>query len=156
MSTKRIREIWNQGRVPVILNRGKQKRPRLRLPFAEGNRAWLRNARRLEPEWHGLEGEHYWEVPRAWFSDLVPRCIERFGSVYVIQPFREHQKCAPACWDAQGDDCECSCMGANHGLGHPEGRWMILSDTFAASWGDEMWACRHLGSRGLIEAIVGL
>lgn len=147
----RLRSIWNQGVVPVLLNRGQGERARLRLPLVYGAAyAWLRRGRRRRPDWN-VEGR-YWEVPRAWFSDLVSDCIARWGSVYVIQPYREHQKCAPACWDAEGDICECSCMGANHGLGRPGGGWLVLSDTFAVQWGEQRWACRLLGAQSVPEA----
>ena len=150
-TANQLQRVWNQRSTPVLLNRGKRGPPRLRLPYREYNRAWLRSDRRTDPTWH-KDGK-YREVPRAWFNDLVRRCVEEFGSVYIIQPFRAQQKCAPVCWEAVGEDCECSCMGANHGMGRPKGRWIVLSETFAASWDSEMWACRHLGPHGMISDI---
>ncbi len=80
----------------------------------------------------------------AWFSDLVERCLDRYGKVYIIQPFREQEKCAPACMNATGHDCQCSCMGANHGAGLAGGRWKVIDEAFATRWGDELIACRLL------------
>jgi hypothetical protein len=148
VTEERLRVIWNQHRVPVILNRGKGKKPRLRIPYSvERPRAWIKAGHRLNPVW--CYGDHYWEIPSAWFSEMVRRCIFRFGSVYVIQPYHEHEVCAPACWNARRDECECSCMGANHGRGRPEGHWTIISEAFAIRQGDETWACRQLGPQDL-------
>ena len=145
-STSDLRRVWNQRTVPVLLRRGKgvDKRPRLRLPYEpakRNNRAWIRNGRRHEPVWHSTR--HYWEVPHAWFNDLVERCLDEFGKAYIIQPYREQEKCARACWEAKGHECQCSCMGANHGAGD-SGGWMEVSETFASRWGDESLACRLL------------
>jgi hypothetical protein len=85
-----------------------------------------------------------WLPPRSRFNDLIKRSTEEFGSIYVIQPFRTEEKCAPACWNALGADCECSCMGRNHGSGNPEGKWHVVADTFAVCWGDREYACRLL------------
>jgi len=142
---ERIRRIWAQPSVPVLLRRGKGKRPRLRLPFApkkRDNRSWIRHGRRTDIRWDA--GKKYWEVPQAWFNDLVDRCLEEFGKIYIIQPYREQEKCAPACWNATGHECQCSCMGEHHGTGGPEEGWNVVSDTFATRWGNESYACRLL------------
>ena len=97
---------------------------------------------RIKPVW--LKDEKYWELPQAWFDSLVKRCLQRFGKVYIIQPYHAQEKCAPACWSAEGEVCECSCMGANHGSGHPGGRWKVVSDTFATRWAGRDLACRLL------------
>jgi hypothetical protein len=83
----------------------------------------------------------YWEIPKAWFNNFVNSALERYGKVYVIQPYNEQEKCAPACMNAGGHICECSCMGEHHGLGN-DGSWFEVSDTFAAKWHG-----RHLASR---------
>lgn len=137
-----VGSIWNQRQIPVILRRtGRSEKLRVRLPFHENNRSWLQNGRRNKPEW--IKSEKYWEVPKSWFNDLVDRCLERFGKVYVIQPYREQEVCAPACLNAKGHECECSCMGANHGQGS-DGTWFEVSDTFAIRWGEQQLAVRLL------------
>ena len=141
----RIKQIWAQGRAPVLLRRGKGKSPRLRLPYEpkkRDNRFWIRLGRRTDIRWNSKQ--RYWEVPQAWFNDLVDRCLQEFGKVYIIQPYKEQEKCAPACWNATGHECECSCMGENHGSGGADGRWTVVSDTFATRWGEESIACRLL------------
>jgi hypothetical protein len=45
---------------------------------------------------------------------------------------------------AEGFHCESSCMGENHGGGHPGGRWYEVSETFAVSWSVQRYSCRHL------------
>ncbi|HTY69916.1 MAG TPA: hypothetical protein VMH36_24890 [Alphaproteobacteria bacterium] len=137
-----IKRIWNQTVIPVVLRRaGKGKRLRVRLPYAETNRQWLQNHRRISPVWVGAQ--KYWELPKAWFNDFVERSLARYGKVYIIQPFREQEKCAPACLNAVGHECQCSCMGANHGAGN-DGSWFEVSDAFATRWGEQELACRLL------------
>ncbi|WP_354134437.1 hypothetical protein [Bradyrhizobium sp. S3.9.1] len=72
---------------------------------------------------------------RAWVS-----------KVYIIQPYREQEICARACQEAQGHECQCSCMGANHGVGN-DGSWFEVSDTFSTRWGERELACRLLTAR---------
>src|SRR5579871_938530 len=145
MSDPRLNYVWNQGRVPVVMRRmGRGQRLRARLPYAETNRAWLQNGRRTRPIW--VSSKQYWELPKAWFNDFVNRCLERYGKVYIIQPYREQEKCAPACLNATGHECECSCMGQNHGAGN-DGSWFEVSETFATRWGNRQLACRLLTAK---------
>ncbi|MEP1497973.1 MAG: hypothetical protein ABJK50_20985, partial [Pseudophaeobacter sp.] len=64
----------------------------------------------------------------------------------IIQPYREQEICARACQEALGHECQCSCMGANHGAGN-DGSWFEVSDTFSTRWGDRELACRLLTAR---------
>lgn len=144
---QRIRSVWNNQGRSVLLRRTKTgEKPRLRL---EGQRQrqrnhyfWLRNGRRNKPSW--IEAERYWETPQAWFNDTVSRCLEDFGSIYIIQPYREQEKCAPACQNAKGQLCQCSCMGKNHGAQSIDSSWYVVGETFASRWGDKKLACRLL------------
>jgi hypothetical protein len=136
----RLLTVWNQVSIPVILRRGgKGQCLRVRLPYAENNRQWLRDDKRTSPTW--VHTGRYWETPKAWFNDLVVRSLARYKNLYIIQPFREQEKCAPACMNALGHECQCSCMGANHGAGN-DGSWYEVSDTFATRWGELHLACR--------------
>ena len=135
--------MWRNGRIPVVY-KPPGKRPLLvRCPYAKGNAYWLRgpttNHRVRWDEQHVA-----WEVPRSRFDNIVRLCLDRYGEVYVIQTFRPLETCAPACWDAKGHDCECSCMGANHGSGRSLAH--VVSGTFAFEWGRSELACRHLRS----------
>ena len=136
----RLREVWKQTTIPVVFRQADGKPMLVRLPDALIQRDWLRKGRRRLPKW---DAKHQcWEVPKAWFDDVVKRAQARFGRAYIIQPFRRQQKCAPACWNAVGAECECSCMGERHGTGNPSGRWHVVSDTFAAYWGPREYSCR--------------
>ena len=138
----RIRSVWGQGRVPVALRRPKKGAKHfVRLPFAKDNRQWLQNGRRTSPAWNARDRR--WEIPKSWFNDTVNRALDRFGRVYIIQPYREQEKCSPACQNAQGHECQCSCMGQHHGCGS-DGSWFEVSETFATRWGAEEIACRLL------------
>lgn len=141
----RLRSVWEQGRSPVVLRRtGKGQRLRARLPYSEDNGTWLKNRRRVSPIW--VDDEEYWELPKAWFNDFVDRSLARYGSVYIIQPYREQEICSPACQNATGHECQCSCMGLYHGAGN-DGTWFEVSDTFSTRLGDQELACRLLTAR---------
>lgn len=141
----RRKAIWDQKKIPVVLRRGKKGECiRVRLPPFDDNEVWLRNGRRRQPKW--IDSLECWELPKKWFNDFVERALKRFGKVYVFQPYREQEKCAPACWNALGHECQCSCMGEHHGAGN-DGSWFEVSDTFATRWGDQHLACRLMTRR---------
>lgn len=145
MTDAELRRIWNQQLIPVLLRRGgKGQRLRIRLPYAKTNRDWLRNSKRFAPEWN--DRQKYWEIPKAWINDFVERSLAKYGQLYVIQPYRPQEKCAPACLNATGHECECSCMGANHGVGN-DGSWFEVSETFATRWHEQELACRLMTVR---------
>ena len=81
----------------------------------------------------------------------MERCLARYGKVYIVQSYREHEVCAPACWDAKGHECSCSCMGANHGMGNDGRGWTVISDTLAVRHGDEQLAVRLLGQSSSVS-----
>lgn len=144
-SDSALKRVWNQASTPVIIRRNRRgQQHRVRLPYAEGNRDWLINERSTRPVW--FTKERYWEIPKAWFNDTVNRALERFGKIYIIQPYREQEKCAPACMNAVGHECQCSCMGQNHGAGN-DGSWFEVNEAFATKWNQEEWACRLLVAR---------
>ncbi len=145
MNAEQLTDIWNQREIPMVLRRtGKGELLRLRLPYAETNRAWLQNNRRTSPVW--LADDRYWEIPKSWVNDFVERALATFGAVYVVQPYREQEKCSPACLNAVGHECQCSCMGRNHGADN-DGSWFEISETFATRWGKQMLACRLMRTR---------
>jgi hypothetical protein len=138
--------LWRQKNVPVIYRPGGSASLKVHLPYLPDNAVWLRGDNRRKLEW--MPQYKCWEVPKSWFDDVVRKCLLRFGRVYVIQPFRTQEKCAPACWNARGFECECSCMGKNHGSQHPGGSWRVISDTFAVQHGERQLACRLITSAG--------
>lgn len=139
---ERIEKIWFQPEVAVTYRRGKGKPLLVRLPYHPTNRHWLQNGRRNKPKWNNEK--KYWTIPYAWLDDTIKRSLERWGSMYLIQPYREQEKCARACWEAGCHECSCSCGGANHGSQNPYGRWHEVSETFATRWHNAELACRLL------------
>jgi hypothetical protein len=137
-----LRRVWSQSKVPIVFRGGPIRPLIVRLPYAPDNRDWLREEKRNRPEW--IPEEKAWSVPKSWFEDLLRRILSKYGAAYVIQPFRRDEKCAPACWNAVGAQCECSCMGENHGSGRPEGRWHIVSETLAVRVRAKEYSCRLL------------
>lgn len=141
--------FYNEDNIPVVWKVNTAKKLIVRLPYTTSepsNREWLQNGRRHKIEWNRPGG--YWEVPKAWFSDTIDRCMERRGMVYTIQPYREKEVCAAKCWNAEGYVCECSCMGTNHGAGDNGLRWYEVSDTFAMHFGPEQYSTRLLTKTG--------
>lgn len=149
-----LKRVWRQNEIPVIVRKGSGWKLNVKVPgFTEGlewyhtERAFLQSVRPNgnEPVWQRRFSA--WSLPHSWFNDLVPRLLKRFCSLYIIQPYRPQKKCAPKCMTATGHDCECSCMGANHGAGGPDAGWFVVSDTFATSWGESQLACRLMKAR---------
>ena len=137
---KELRRVWDQKNIPVILRRdGERDRLRLRLPYAEGNKRWLESGQKSKASWN--EKHLCWEIPKSWFNEFVEKALNRYMSLYVIQPYREQEICSPSCQNAIGHECECSCMGANHGAGS-DGSWFEVNEAFATRWGDRELACR--------------
>lgn len=140
VETQRAREIWKQKAIPVVFRPGGTRPLMVKFSYAADSREWLQAEHRTKPTWD----EHYecWEAPRSWFEDVTHRLLRWFGKVYIIQPFRLKEKCAPSCWNARSLLCECSCMGERHGSGNPPGKWYVVSETFAVQWKERRYACR--------------
>jgi hypothetical protein len=140
--SENVLDVWNQATIPVIVRRAKKgQQHRLKLPYHKENRYWIKNNRRSNPIW--VSRSNFWEIPKAWFNDFIERALTKYGRVWIIQPYREQEICAPACMNAAGHECQCSCMGANHGSGN-DGSWFEVSEAFATRWKGQQWACRLL------------
>jgi hypothetical protein len=145
--TLALKKVWNQQQVPVILRRtGKGEMLRARLPSVKKQLApyrsefeWLSACGKSNADWNTVQ--KCWELPKLWFNNFVNRALESYGRVYVIQPYREHEVCAPACQNASGHECNCSCMGEHHGTGG-DSSWFEVSETFAVRWGEKSLASR--------------
>lgn len=140
--SENVLDVWNQTTIPVIVRRTKKgQQHRLRLPYDKENRYWIKNNRRSNPIW--VSQSKFWEIPKAWFNDFIERALTKYGRIWIIQPYREQEICATACMNAVGHECQCSCMGANHGSGN-DGSWFEVSEAFATRWKGQQWACRLL------------
>lgn len=76
-----LRQIWNQGVVPVLYRRGPGNPLLARLPYALINRPWLGSFGRKNPEWDA-KAKH-WELPQAWLwigAETGPRLISTKSS----------------------------------------------------------------------------
>ena len=141
----KLMEIWNQKSIPILFQREQGYPLLVHLPNSGYYQNWLRGRKqrgkkRRNPVWNNQF--KCWEVPVAWFEELVKRLLNKYGKVYVIQVYRERNICAPACWNARGSSCVCSCMGVNHGKDYPGGKWYVVSEALAIQWGERKYACR--------------
>lgn len=150
MSTETARDagqIWRQGVIPVLYRDTAARQLLCKLPYAADNRQWIQAEKVRHPEW--IPRYHSWRIPQRWLNELVPRALIRFGAVYLIQPYRTQEQCAPACWDAHGFLCECSCLGEHHGENTlAADGWHIVSDACAIRWGHKQLSCRLLRWNG--------
>lgn len=145
MDQERLSQIWRQDEIPVVVRSNEKSRKlRVRLPYAQDNRRWLNTVGKSSVTWIASGG--YWELPKSWFNDFVNRALERYEKLYVVQPYREQEKCARSCMEATGHECNCSCMGRNHGAGI-DGSWFEVSETFATRWKGKEIACRLMKSK---------
>lgn len=145
-----VASVWKQGLklVPVIgvpsrAEHGEARKLRVRLPYRDGNRGLIRVGG-PEPEWD--KQAKCWIVPRSWLDRLARRLVDVFGQCYVIQTRNESEICAPACMNASGLDCECSCEGEHHGSENEE-NWFVVCDSFACRRGPTRRSVRLIGSR---------
>lgn len=140
MGVERLKKIWNQSLIPVVIRTNKNgDKLRVRLPYNNNNRAWLSTIGKSEPLWN--DDKKHWELPKSWFNNFVNNALPKYKKLYVMQPYREQEKCARRCMEAEGHDCNCSCMGANHGTGMNDS-WFEVDETFATRWRNEDVACR--------------
>jgi len=148
---ERLRANWRQRKLPVILRQGHHPLM-VKLPgnpndvmwrVSAGH--WLKAGRRNSPKWN--HRYRCWEVPQAWLNSVVQQVLHGFKKMYLIQPYREQEKCAPSCFNAKDHDCQCSCMGAKHGQGGPEAGKFVVSDTCASRGGEAYLACRLMELR---------
>lgn len=78
----------------------------------KGNLRWLRGSvgirapRLIDKRWH---------LPRNCLVRLVTASIDRFGQVVVFRDMSKLSRCTRACLQAQGLECDCSCLGLHHG-----------------------------------------
>ncbi len=135
---ERLAEIWRQKQIPVIFKK-KGKGILVKLPEYPNDQMWLTVKRKKEP----IQDKQHncWILPVSRFSDIIDQVLRKYKKVYVIQQFSEKNKCARNCWNAEGHDCSCSCMGVNHGMGKPSGKWYEINDTFAFTYPNYNYAC---------------
>ena len=90
---------------------------------------WLRRqiGSRSRPSWNAKSDR--WEIARHHLRPLVEAMADRFAAVDVFIDSRAITKCDTRCRDAEGDDCDCQCLGENHGGAAYWRDWRLVSDT---------------------------
>jgi hypothetical protein len=139
---KNIAAVWGNGRIPVIAVPPKGE-IKLRLPYSEANREWLKISQR-DPRWDKVE--RCWFLPRSWLNRQARRIVGKFGRCYIVQSVCETETCSPACLNAAGIDCDCSCRGEHHGSGN-EDAWFVINETFACRSEGREYSVRLVGGR---------
>lgn len=135
------KKAWNQKKIPVILRRRKQdgKNPKLRvrMPLGGEHIQILKGRSKHNHNPVHFDKEDFWELPYSRLDNLVKILATTYGKVILMQPIRKSQVCARACMTAHGFECECSCLGANHGSHNMDSSWYEVNDTYAISYGAE-------------------
>lgn len=83
-----------------------------KLPPTRGNRRWLHESVQIRSP--KLEGDR-WTLPRNCLIRLVVGAVDRFGFMVVFRDMSKLTTCTKKCLNAEGPDCDCSCLGAHHG-----------------------------------------
>ncbi len=120
MQTATLASTWEQTIIPTIIRKTGPGPLLVRLPQHPDNKGWLRAGRVPRPKWN--EDRKRWELPQAWFAELVAASLQRYGQVYVIND--PAQKCA---YDHAPEVCE----------------------TSVVSWAGSDYACRLLRREGV-------
>lgn len=135
------KKAWNQSEVPVILRRKKQAgqnpKLRIRLPVKGYHFQILKGANKHSHNPVHVAKGNYWEVAYNRLNELVRILATHYGKVILMQPVRHKQVCARACMEASGFECECSCLGENHGSNNMDSSWYEVDDTYAVRYGGE-------------------
>jgi hypothetical protein len=110
-------------------------RIKVKMPYDKQNFFWFRRhlGSRVQP-FH--VGAGVWAVARPHLRCLVDGLVTKFGHLHVVLDFRKSQQCDTRCRDAQGDDCECSCLGVNHQGAAWWRNWIEVGDTTLITAGD--------------------
>lgn len=116
-------------RYPRIDRLAGQPRLHLRLPYHPDNRSLIHQVlgSRIRPDWN--KEHRRWEIARNHLMPLAHALAAEYGAVDVVLEFNTAERCDTRCQTAEGDDCECSCLGTRHGGGLWGGGWMQVGDT---------------------------
>lgn len=97
---------------------------RVRVPYNANNRSAWKDLG-LRPVW--VKEGNYWRLSRDKFSLVVRAVANGLGRVEVTVHGHTNQQCDTRCWNAEGDDCVCSCAGQNHG--NYQYGWLHVGET---------------------------
>jgi hypothetical protein len=83
-----------------------------KIPPVKGNHRWLHETVGIRSP--RLDGGR-WHLPRNCLLRLVTAAVDRYGYIVVCRDMSRLSRCTRACQEAEGLECDCSCMGAYHG-----------------------------------------
>lgn len=83
-----------------------------KIPARKGNRRWLHETVRIRSP--RLAGDR-WHLPRNCMVRLVTAAVDRYGYIVVWRDMSRLSRCTKACQEAEGLECDCSCLGVFHG-----------------------------------------
>lgn len=144
-SLQELRVFLVESKIPVLLNPKTKGKIMLRFPNEEKHQAFVEAGQKSEPEWKPYGA---WLVARSALRSHAQRCIGEWGSCWIVQSYREKEVCAPACQNALGLECHCSCMGLYHGheAEASSGKWHVVNEAFCVRWGDVVYAVRRISA----------
>ena len=153
MQIQDMRSLWKEVKMPILYRQGRGMRLKLRLsrPDQHVSELWPSDEYRFlfrkkhhKPKWEFTK--KHWELPYSWLDFVTKHIVSQKGALYLIQPCNSLQVCSRSCQEAQGFECECSCMGAQHGSNNIDFGWFEITDCFAVkSEGNEL-SCRLIVS----------
>ena len=150
-------EAWQQKDIPVIVRTRKRgggnPKLRVRLPEYGDHYTLLKGTNKYNRNPVEVPAKRYWEVAYRRLNGLVEILANFYGKVILIQPVREKQVCARKCMEATGFECECSCLGANHGAYNMDSSWYEVDDTYAVRHGSEYASLKIIAPKDKSEAI---
>jgi hypothetical protein len=88
-------------------------------------------------------GNRAYRIGRGQLGRLLVGLLDHYIEVEVSIFGRSSERCAEACWTAQGSECDCSCAGAYHGIRLAPGRIVasspVVGDIANVPGGQRRW-----------------
>lgn len=107
------------------------RRVRVWMPYACGNRTWLRGI--CGPGTHVThEGKGVFWIARPHLRAVIDALAAAHGAVEVTLQFSETERCDARCRNANPAtwyDCVCSCLARHHGGLHTGPDWLQVGET---------------------------
>ncbi len=85
---------------------------------------------RVENVGENWQGPYRISRPSFWFMIRQPGFKERFPVVFVVEEKKlTGERCDTQCQEAKSEDCNCRCLGRNHGGGDARRGWLLVGET---------------------------
>lgn len=145
------KKAWNQKERPVILrcrkSNGRNQKLRIRLPERGEHFTLLKGSNKFNHKPVYIASGKFWEVSYQRLNELVEVLAKFYGEVILMQPVKEKQVCARKCMEANGFECECSCLGANHGSENMNSSWYEVNDTYAVRYESDQVSLKVISAK---------